>query len=621
MFTSIDPQGSATAEPKSAPDSAASAYRGPERRRSVAALFDPIYVGRFVWRCRWLVASTTLAGLGFAATLAVTTPKDYVAESQILVDPRDIKVVQNEVAPNALPSDATLALIESQTAVVTSDRVLSGVIARTGLAEDPEFNGTAKGNLLQRLLPQGAEPPAGDRAAIVNQALRRALTVTREPKSFIVHLSMKTQDPEKSARLANALSDAFIAELGHIQSDTARRATVALSSRLNELRRSVVEAEGKVEDYKNQNALIGVNGRLVDDDYITRTNDELARVRATIAALRVKAASLRNARLDDVLRGGLPEEIGSDALTRLRQGYADLMQQASSLAVKLGPRHPQRMAAESALGSARDSIRHELDRIVSAGQVELTRAEATERDLSRQVSDLKAKQAETSGSFVKLRELEREVEASRAVYEAFLLRARETSEQESLNTANIRVISEAVPPLKATGASVKLVTVAGAIAGFLLGAGLAAALAMLRLVIGFLRQDRRGAGGAGRAIWTEAERAANRRAMAAAAAAESPMPAATEKSAPVPPQPVARPAVSAPMPVPAPSPEDAAPLGRAALRERIRALAAAQDGVPPRQEGMAAEAIRRQLLDVRDSVAEFRRERQGEVPRRMGGRV
>jgi len=49
---------------------------------------------------------------------------------------------------------------------------------------------------------------------------------------------------------------------------------------------------------------------------------------------------------------------------------------------------------------------------------------------------------------VTLRELERDVQASRAVYESFLVRARETGEQERLDTKNIRIISRADLPLR-----------------------------------------------------------------------------------------------------------------------------------------------------------------------------
>jgi uncharacterized protein involved in exopolysaccharide biosynthesis len=75
---------------------------------------------------------------------------------------------------------------------------------------------------------------------------------------------------------------------------------------------------------------------------------------------------------------------------------------------------------------------------------------------------------------VRLRELEREVEASRAVYEAFLVRSRETQEQERLDTANIRVISDAQAPIERYFPPRRLVMFAGgAAAGLMLGVGFA----------------------------------------------------------------------------------------------------------------------------------------------------
>ncbi|RZL99083.1 MAG: succinoglycan biosynthesis protein exop, partial [Sphingomonas sp.] len=272
---------------------------------------------------------------------------------------------------------------------------------------------------------------------------------------------------------------------------TARRATTAITSRLSELRKSVVNAEQAVEDYKSQNALIGVGGRLVDDDYITRINDQLAKARGDITALRVKAESMRSASVEDVVRGTLPEELSSEVLVRLRTTYSDLSQQAAALATKLGTRHPQRIASEGALSSSRQAIAAELSRIVAAAQTELARAETTERDLTAQIADLKEKQVTTSGSFVKLRELEREVDASRAVYEAFLLRARETGEQESLNTANVRVISQATPPQKTTGMSRKTMVLAGGMLGFIAGIGLATLFAIARLMRAVFADRRR----------------------------------------------------------------------------------------------------------------------------------
>ena len=40
----------------------------------------------------------------------------------------------------------------------------------------------------------------------------------------------------------------------------------------------------------------------------------------------------------------------------------------------------------------------------------------------------------------------RDVEVSRGVYQSFLVRARETGEQQSIDSTNARVISKATPP-------------------------------------------------------------------------------------------------------------------------------------------------------------------------------
>ncbi|WAP71076.1 GumC family protein [Jiella pelagia] len=330
-------------------------------------LFDPLQILAAVWSLRWLVILLTLLGMAVGVLMALATPHKYTAVSEIIIDPRDIKVVQNEVTPNGLPSDATLALIESQISVVYSNDVMQQVIDEAGLAEDPEFNGTSESFLpsLPSLssLPffsSRDDPETSRRRELMTLAgLRDALHVTRDPKSFVINLAVTARNPEKAARLANLVAEAFIDQLGKVQGDTARRASDALSSRLAELRERVVQAERAAEAYKSENRLVGVGGRLVDDDYIVRINDQLAKARGEMTALRVRADQMRNASVDDVVRGTLPEELTSDSLSRLRSTYSDLAQQNATLAATLGPRHPRRIASEDALRSIRDAIRQE----------------------------------------------------------------------------------------------------------------------------------------------------------------------------------------------------------------------------------------------------------------------
>ncbi|MBB3997023.1 GumC family protein [Aureimonas pseudogalii] len=454
------------------------------------SLFDPLAVAGEVWRRRRMVLLAGVVGLVLAGSYASTIPPQFTAVTQIVIDPRNLNLVQNEVTetPTGMTTDATLALIESQIAVMTSNSVLGRVVAQTSLAADPEFNGTRTNavsritSLISALVSRDPAKAVRDREQVTINALRERMSATRTANSFVISLAVKSEDPEKAARLANLTTEVFIAEQGRAQSDVARRATAALSSRLAELRQRVVEAEGAVETYKAENKLVGVGGRLIDDDYITRVNNQLADVRSQITSLNVRAESLRRADVDDVVGGSYPEGLNAESLLRLRQTYSEAAQNQAILTTRLGPRHPQRIAAEQAVATARRAIQGELARIVASAQTELARAEQTERDLSSQIDTLRSRQIETSGAFVRLRELEREVDASRAVYEAYLLRARQTSEQESLNTANVRVISDAVVPMDPSGSSRKLIAILGLVCGLMLGAGVALVAGLVSLV-------------------------------------------------------------------------------------------------------------------------------------------
>jgi hypothetical protein len=188
--------------------------------------------------------------------------------------------------------------------------------------------------------------------------------------------------------------------------------------------------------------------------------------------------------LNDVLTGAYPEEVSSLALTELRKQFAATKAQLSALDASLGPRHPQRIAAQQALEASRSEIANELRRIAAAAGTELDRAQRTEQDLVQQLAVQKARQIDSSAEFVELRELQRKAAATRSIYESFLKRAGETREEEKLTTKNIRVISQAEPPLQAKGPSRKIIVIAATMAGFFAGFGLGVLLGIYRSLRG-----------------------------------------------------------------------------------------------------------------------------------------
>jgi uncharacterized protein involved in exopolysaccharide biosynthesis len=107
-------------------------------------------------------------------------------------------------------------------------------------------------------------------------------------------------------------------------------------------------------------------------------------------------------------------------------------------------------------------------RIAAAARNDYARAVANETALAANLETLKSKVQLSGGAMVRLRELERVVEANRAIYEASLVRTKELNEQEGIDTANTRVIAEALAPNRPTTprrALVLAALVAGLIAG------------------------------------------------------------------------------------------------------------------------------------------------------------
>ncbi|MBE7183468.1 MAG: GumC family protein [Methylobacterium mesophilicum] len=455
-------------------------------------LIDPVVVARRVARSKGLILLCAVLGAAIGVGVALSTPKRYEASTEILIDPRDLKLVERDLTGAGLPSEATLAIVESQVRVLSSGSVLNKVVADLKLAEDPEFNGTRGEGGLKGLVADlraaisgngGRGDPTVRRRALAVENLAEKLDVARTGKTFVIRVGVTTEDPQKSATVANTMASTFLETYGEIQSGTAGRAAEELNARLSELRKGVETAERAVETFKAQNDLVDAQGRLISDDEILKLNDQLSTARARSLELDARAASARGIDANAVLNGALPEGVSSNLVTELRSQYAAQKAEADRLAVRLGPRHPQLLAVQAQLSGAREQLEGELNRIVSSIQVEQRRAAELVAQLSARLAQLKVRQGDNSANLVTLRELEREATSKRAVYESYLLRARETGEQQGINTANMSVISEAYPPLESVGPSRAVISLTGLVLGALAGLALAillGALASLR---------------------------------------------------------------------------------------------------------------------------------------------
>lgn len=473
-------------------------YYGEQQDRP---LIDIATIMTSVWQLRKTIVVLTVVGTIGGVLLAISTPSVYVSQSKLYVDPREVRLTDSDLSKESLATEAILALVDSQLEVLRSRTVLEKVAIDLGLDRDPEFGGVSSGKggiadgigvIRDIVAPSKAQPaPASGVNPRTLEKLSNAVTVSRDPKTFIVTIEVKSRDPAKSALITNRLVATFLNEEQAAQSGFFQRTTLALDSRLTELRTELDAAETAVEKYKAEHDIVGAAGELIFDKQLLSLNDQVGAVRNRIADARAKVDLATKIRLNDVLSGAFPEEVSSVTLQELRKQYSEARAQLGALDASLGPRHPQRLAAVQSLEVARSEIGNELRRIEATAQTELDRATRTEKDLVQQLAVQKAQQMNSSTGFIELRELERKANATRTIYESFLKRASETGQEEKLTSKNIRVIASAQPPLQPTGPSRKLIAIGGLIAGFMAGVGLGIALGVYRSMKDLLQRSSR----------------------------------------------------------------------------------------------------------------------------------
>ena len=446
-----------------------------------------VILGR-LWRGSGFIVLGALFMVSAAVALLGLLPPRYTSSIQILVDPSDLRVIENDVNARQPQADSGVSIAESQVRVIQSDNVLRRVIAKLHLDQDDEFVLPDSANPVVNWVKGalGMLPPAASRdpVNIALDTLQNRLSVRRAERTFVIDVSVQSRDPEKAAQVANAIGDAYFAEEAAARTDTARRASDALAGRLNSLKRDVEQAEGAVVRYREDHKLVASSGRLLTDQQLGDLNQQLVTASIKTAEAKSRLDQARRMRSSDPSTA-LPEMLQSLEMQALRQQYATLSRNTAELATRLGERHPAMAEQYAQQRDLQRLIQREKERIIETTQKDYDRAAASEAAIRSSLDRVKTETTTSDRAYVGLRELERTLESRRGVYEAYLKRAREASEQERLNTTNVRIISVATPARQRTfPPSPKIVLPVALMLGLLLGGAIA-------LVLGADRDRRR----------------------------------------------------------------------------------------------------------------------------------
>lgn len=195
-----------------------------------------------------VLAATLLVALGYLAI----TPPQYTASSTLLIDTKQ--------SPPFAPSSSTSvvldsAYVDSQLEILKSDTLARTVATQLGLQSDPEFVPSGHGvfQSIRRLVGSSTKSN-DDLLGRAVDAFKTKLTIKRIGLTYVIEVGFRSLDPEKAARISNAVVQAYITTQLDSKYQAASRAGAWLQARVSELKTKAQAAEQAAADFKSRAA-------------------------------------------------------------------------------------------------------------------------------------------------------------------------------------------------------------------------------------------------------------------------------------------------------------------------------------------------------------------------------
>jgi succinoglycan biosynthesis transport protein ExoP len=434
------------------------------------------------WRAR-LIAGITLATVVLATAALIVIPPKYLATAVVIVDPRQLHVTDTPTVLTGIGADA--AAVESQVEIITSTALARKVITAMKLEDDPEFAQASWSDEISNALHTlvggdgGALQRTKDERLISN--LQKNLTVRRRGQTYVLEINFYAKEAAKAARIANAVAQAYLTDQRDVNSSTTASASEWLDSRLQDMRERVRRSDEAVESYRSSHNIVDVTqGNKLINRQIEDLTQQIALARTYTADARARMEQVESAarRKDDPAT--LSEVLQSPVITNLRSQYTEAARTVSEYSTMYGDRYPALTVVRARLADVRRQIDDEIARILAGVRNDYQTAVNRQNSLEGALTGLKEQFAAADQADIKLHELERDAQANRDLFEQFLNRAKQTSEQQSMQIADARIVAPALPPLKPSRPAMSLLLGAAACAGLLLAIAIALLMEQMR---------------------------------------------------------------------------------------------------------------------------------------------
>ncbi len=439
-------------------------------------------------RRQWRVVLAAIAvagaiGLAFAATAVPI----YSASATLLIDRNNSQIVEQLSTIGGVIEDE--ASILSQVEVLQSETIGLAVVDSLNLAENQEFRATRASllssifstvrsvvNVSQWFSPVKKETVIDDGTLkrSLSDRLLQGLSVKRIGRTYALELTYNSTSPVLAAQIVNAVASAYLVDKLNSKYEATKRASDWLSDRIAELRQRALETDLAVQKFRAVHNLIetGTSG-LLSDQQLAASNSALILAQSDTARARARVQRIEYILATDDVDAVVTDILDSAVANDLRKKYLESSKLEAEITSRLGSNHVQAVRLRNEMQEYRRLMFQEISRIAQSYKSDLEVAEAREKSLVESVAKATNVSTSASQTQVQLRELQREAETYKNMYQTFLQRYQEAMQQQSFPVTEARVISKAMPPYTPSKPNKAMILALFMIMGAAAGGGIA----------------------------------------------------------------------------------------------------------------------------------------------------
>jgi chain length determinant protein EpsF len=415
-----------------------------------------------ILRARWRLAALIFAAVFVAVSaLPLAMHNKYTAVASIVVDAK----VDPVSGGAGLPEVVMASYINTQSDVITSERVATRVAKDVGLDKMPAFQQAwhdktnGQGNFdqwLAQYLLKGKKVLA---APPVNASATR--------QTNVIEITVKWTDPQMAAAIANSFARTAIDTNIELKVEPARQYASWFNERSAALRADLEKKQNRLTDFQNASGIVATDEKLdVENARLTELNTQLT----TIQGQRQDSQS-RQRQVNEAGNEFLPEVLQSPLIASLKDALTQAEAKRTETAGRLGKNHPDYQAAEAEVVSLRGRLAAETQKIVaslgSTTQVNMRR----ESDVKAAVEAQKKRVMELKAAHDQAAILAGDVTAAQRDLDAVSQRMAVSNLESQAQQTNVVLLSPAAVPLDPSSPKVLIFVAAGLFLGMVMGIG------------------------------------------------------------------------------------------------------------------------------------------------------